>query len=69
MTAPAVTDYGETPVLRVAAVARALDVTPWCIYDRIRRGLIPVVTVGRAKRVPRWWLDEQLAAGQQEVAS
>lgn len=69
MTAPALFDYGETPVVRVAVVARALDVTPWCIYDRIRRGLIPVVTVGRAKRVPRWWLDEQLAATREDVAS
>lgn len=56
-------------VLRVAVVAEALDVTPWCIYDRIRRGEIPVITVGRAKRVPRWWLEEKLAKPAVEVAS
>jgi hypothetical protein len=58
----------DAAVVRVAAVAQALDVTPWCIYDRIKRGEIPVVTIGRAKRVPRWWLNEVLARPA-EVAS
>lgn len=50
----------DAPVLTVPEVADALSVSRWTIYDRIRRGEIPVVHVGRAKRIPRRWLNELL---------
>lgn len=46
-------------VLTVAEVADALSVSRWTIYDRIHRGEIPTIQVGRAKRVPRAWLSDQ----------
>lgn len=57
-----------SPVLTVAELADALQVSRWCVYDRIRRGEIPTITVGRALRVPRVWLDRQITAAL-EVAS
>lgn len=61
----------ESPVLTVAQVADALQLSRWCVYDRIKRGEIPVVTVGRALRVPRVWLDRLTAIEPEfaEVAS
>lgn len=52
---------GESMVLTVPEVAAALQVSRWTVYDRIKRHEIPTITVGRALRVPRRWLDELLA--------
>lgn len=47
-------------VLTVPQVAEALAVSRSHVYERIRRHEIPVVYSGRAVRVPRKWLDEQI---------
>lgn len=56
-------------VFTVREVAIALAVSEWTVYERIRRGEIPVVPVGRARRVPRKWLDDTLADALAKVAS
>lgn len=57
---PLLPDPWATPSLDVAAVARALDLSPDAIYDGVNRGDIPSVRVGRAIRVPTAWLWESL---------
>lgn len=48
--------------LAVSEIAQALGMSESAIYDRVRRGEIPNVGVGRSVRVPRRWLDAHLAA-------
>lgn len=59
-----------SPVCKVAEVAELLDCSRWWVYDRIARHQIPVVEVGRAKRVPRVWVEQYIAGEVRlEVAS
>jgi excisionase family DNA binding protein len=53
---------GGGAMATVAEVAEVPGVSRWSVYERIRRSEIPVVEVGRSKRIPRAWLDEQGAA-------
>lgn len=46
-------------LLTVPEVADALGVSRRSIYEGIRRDEIPVVEVGRAKRVPLSWLTNE----------
>jgi excisionase family DNA binding protein len=46
--------------LRVKEVAKALQVSDWYVYERIRRGEIPVALDGRMKRIPRDWVEQRL---------
>jgi excisionase family DNA binding protein len=43
-------------------IAAIFEVTPWCIYEEIKKGKIPAVDVGRLKRIPRAWVEQKLAA-------
>lgn len=49
--------------LTVKTVADQLGVSPWAVYDAVRRGEIPNVGVGRSVRIPARWLAERLASG------
>lgn len=56
-------------LLTVAEVAAELRVSRTCVYEQIRRGEIPTITVGRALRVPSRWLEERIDASMSKAAS
>lgn len=49
--------------LRVEEAAALLGVSRSCIYDQIRRGVIPALKFGRARRISRAVVDRMLAEG------
>lgn len=49
------------PTLTVAQVAPLLGVSESTIYERVRRGEVPNVALGRAVAIPRVWLRDHLA--------
>jgi len=48
-------------VYRPAQVAELLQVSRAAVYRGITARTIPAVRFGRSVRIPRWWVDEQLA--------
>jgi excisionase family DNA binding protein len=51
----------EPLVYRPAQVAELLQVSRAAVYRGMAAGTIPAVRFGRSVRIPRWWVDEQLA--------
>jgi excisionase family DNA binding protein len=51
----------EPLVYRPAQVAELLQVSRAAVYRGIAGRTIPAVRFGRSVRIPRWWVDEQLA--------
>jgi excisionase family DNA binding protein len=49
-------------VFDVPEVAEIFEVTPWAIYEAIKRGDVRAVRIGRLLKVPRQVLEEMLAA-------
>lgn len=49
--------------LRVEEAATLLGVSRSCVYDQIRRGVIPALKFGRARRISRTVIDRMLADG------
>lgn len=52
----------EPAVYRVPEVATLLRVSRAAVYRKIASGEIPSIRFGRSVRVPRRWVDAQLAA-------
>lgn len=48
-------------VYRIGEVCELLQWSRSHVYRRIADGSIPAVRSGRSVRIPRWWVDEQLA--------
>jgi excisionase family DNA binding protein len=46
-------------VYRVSEVADLLKVSRTQVYRLMAAGTIPVIRVGRAVRVPAWWIEEK----------
>jgi excisionase family DNA binding protein len=46
-------------VYTVAEVAQLLKLSRSAVYRSIKEGTIPVIQVGRSKRVLAWWVDER----------
>lgn len=51
------------PLLTVVETAELLRLSPWRVYDLIRRGEIPSINLGRTLRVPRDLLLKRLGLG------
>lgn len=51
----------EPLVYRIAQVGELLQLSRASVYRGIAEKKIPAVRFGRSVRVPRWWVDEQLA--------
>lgn len=62
MTAITHVDAPDPDVLKVEEVAGILRVSTWAVYERIKKGELRAVHVGRAVRVPRVALDEFMGA-------
>lgn len=45
-------------VYTVAEVCQLLKLSRSAVYRSIKEGTIPVIVVGRSKRVLAWWVDE-----------
>ena len=52
-----------TGLMTAAEVARVLRVTPYRVYELIRRGDLPVVRLGRQVRVEVGSLDDWIKSG------
>jgi len=54
-------DDPATLTYSVAEVARILGISASTVRRRIAEGSIPIVGgLGKIKRIPKWWVDEQL---------
>ena len=53
------TDRPEPIMLRPAEVAALLSLSRSEVYRLIDRGEIPSVRIGRSRRVPRRWVEQQ----------
>ena len=47
----------EPATLPVPTVAQLLGVGRSTLYDAIKRGEIPHITIGARVLIPRWWID------------
>jgi excisionase family DNA binding protein len=54
--------WDNKSVFDVPEVAEILEVTPWAIYEAIKRGDVRAVRIGRLLKIPRQVLEGMLAA-------
>jgi len=47
-------------VFDVAEVAEIFEVTPWAIYEAIKRGELGAVKIGRLRKIPRHVIERKL---------
>lgn len=51
----------EPLVYRISQAAQLLQLSRSSVSRAIAAGRIPAVRFGRSVRIPRWWVDEQVA--------
>ena len=59
----------QAELLRPLDAAAALNISRSKLYEEINRGRIPVIKVGNLMRVPRAWIERQVAAALEAVES